>query len=245
MCNKLFYLVSFVLVVGLAVGVANADVQMGLIGYWPFEEGTGTTTADMSGNGHNGTFDRGVSWISPGYIANGAITVDGNAGSKVIVGTFDPGEQLTLAIWVRWTGEQNKSNHMGLFGKRDGFSVDELRWFSEVTQSGSIAMRTRNRSRGTASGVLTPFIDEWAHIAITFDGTTVRIYLNAEEVGSGPFSLDNKATAGVAIGNTNGGSSSSAEAFSGDMDEARIYPGAEPRRCKRAVWMDRNNGKGL
>ena len=47
MCNKLFYLVSFVLVVGLAVGVANADVQMGLIGYWPFEEGTGTTTADM------------------------------------------------------------------------------------------------------------------------------------------------------------------------------------------------------
>ena len=34
-----------------------ADPASGLVGYWTFEEGSGTTTADLSGNGFNGTFD--------------------------------------------------------------------------------------------------------------------------------------------------------------------------------------------
>src|SRR5579862_9223372 len=29
--------------------------DFGLVGYWPFEEGTGTTTADLSGSGNAGT----------------------------------------------------------------------------------------------------------------------------------------------------------------------------------------------
>ncbi len=31
---------------------------------WELEEGTGTTTADGSGNSNTGTFDGGVSWSS-------------------------------------------------------------------------------------------------------------------------------------------------------------------------------------
>jgi len=46
MCQKLVYLTSFVLVVGLAVGAANADIKTGLVGYWPLNEGAGDTTAE-------------------------------------------------------------------------------------------------------------------------------------------------------------------------------------------------------
>lgn len=36
----------------------------GLIGYWKFDEGQGTTVADSSNLGHSGTFINGVSWES-------------------------------------------------------------------------------------------------------------------------------------------------------------------------------------
>lgn len=36
--------------------------ESGLIGYWTFDENSGTTTTDLSGNGNNGTFTNGASW---------------------------------------------------------------------------------------------------------------------------------------------------------------------------------------
>ena len=223
MCRRLFCLISFVLVAGLAVGVANADIQTGLVGYWPLNEGAGDTAADMSGNGHDGTLNNGATWISPGFIGNGAVNIDGNAGSRVSVGNWDPGEQLTLAIWARWTGEQNKAERTGLIGKRDGWSAETIRWFSEVMISGQVRMRNYTQTVSSPAGAMTEFIDEWAHVAITFDGTTVIIYLNGEEVGSGPFSLGMHETASMGLGCKQGDSNSNLEIFSGDLDEARIY----------------------
>ena len=34
-------------------------------GSWPFSEGSGTTTADSSGNGHSGTLGTGATWAAP------------------------------------------------------------------------------------------------------------------------------------------------------------------------------------
>ena len=36
--------------------------ETGLVGYWNFEEGTGTTTADQSSNGNDGALSNGVTW---------------------------------------------------------------------------------------------------------------------------------------------------------------------------------------
>jgi hypothetical protein len=223
MCKKMMYLFSIVLVVGLAAGSANADIQSGLVGYWPLNEGAGDTTIDASGNGHDGTLHNGATWILPGYIGNAAVNIDGNPGSRVAIGTWDPGEQLTLAIWAKWTGEQNKAERTGLIGKRDSWSADGMKWFSEVTISGQIRMRNYTQTVSSPAGAMTALIDEWAHITITFDGTTVIIYLNGEEVGSGPFTLGPSETAAMGLGCKAGGSNSNQEIFSGDLDEARIY----------------------
>ena len=50
MCRNLTYLVSFVLVL-----VLISNVSAGLVAHWQFDEGSGTTTVDSSGNGHDGT----------------------------------------------------------------------------------------------------------------------------------------------------------------------------------------------
>jgi len=41
-------------------------VTDGLVGYWKFDEGSGTTASDSSGKGHDGTLENGVSWTTQG-----------------------------------------------------------------------------------------------------------------------------------------------------------------------------------
>ena len=76
MSKKLFCLVSFVLVLGLTTTVAKADIADGLVGYWPLDEGSGTTTADATGNGSDGTFVGDPQW-SAGKLGS-ALDFDGN-----------------------------------------------------------------------------------------------------------------------------------------------------------------------
>jgi len=45
---------SFSVVASAAV-LMKAPTTIGLVGYWPFNEGTGSTAYDHSGNGNNGT----------------------------------------------------------------------------------------------------------------------------------------------------------------------------------------------
>ncbi len=50
---------------GLAAGSTDpSTLATGLVGLWRLEEGTGTTTADTSGNGNTGTLTGGVTWSS-------------------------------------------------------------------------------------------------------------------------------------------------------------------------------------
>ena len=57
MSKKLIYLISFVLVLCLfQTSIANA-ADPNLIGWWKFDEGSGTIAYDSSGNGNDGTFN--------------------------------------------------------------------------------------------------------------------------------------------------------------------------------------------
>jgi hypothetical protein len=59
---------------GITIEIANAP-SSGLVGAWTFEEGAGTTTADISGNGHDALLS-GASWTTNGRYGN-ALLFDG------------------------------------------------------------------------------------------------------------------------------------------------------------------------
>ena len=49
---------------------ASADITTGLVGYWTFDEGSGTTAVDSSGNGNTGTLNgsmTGNDWVPGKY----------------------------------------------------------------------------------------------------------------------------------------------------------------------------------
>ena len=95
MSKKLIYLVSFVLVLGVA-GNASAD----LVAHWAFDEGSGTTAFDSSGNGNNGTLQGDLKWVT-GKIG-GALEFNGTDSIIDIPYSpnMTPSEGTTMSAWV-------------------------------------------------------------------------------------------------------------------------------------------------
>ena len=61
MSKKLIYLVSFVFVLGVALtGTARAE----LVGWWRFDEGSGSVALDSSGNGNDGVIEGDAQWVA-------------------------------------------------------------------------------------------------------------------------------------------------------------------------------------
>ena len=56
MCKKLICLISVVVLTGLVLTSTASAADPNLIGWWKLDEDTGTTTADSSSHGNNGTF---------------------------------------------------------------------------------------------------------------------------------------------------------------------------------------------
>src|SRR5205085_1624062 len=59
-----------------ASAVVTTPPVVGLVGAWGFDENTGTTTADQSGTGNNGTLTNGPAWNAAGKFGS-AISFDG------------------------------------------------------------------------------------------------------------------------------------------------------------------------
>jgi len=49
-----------------AGSIAMLPGPSGLIGYWPFNEGAGTSTSDLSGGAHPGAINANATWVNDG-----------------------------------------------------------------------------------------------------------------------------------------------------------------------------------
>ena len=71
-----------------------------------------------------------------------------------------------------------------------------------------------------ARGVASLPLNTWTHLAVTYDGTTLRLYVNGSQVGS-------RAVASPLLTSTGvlrfGGNSVWGEFFAGRIDEVRLY----------------------
>jgi len=74
-----------------------------LVAWWSFDEGTGTTAADSSPNGNDGTLEGGASWV-PGRFGS-AIELDGTSGYVSIPDFELTTDTITFVIWLNgWRG---------------------------------------------------------------------------------------------------------------------------------------------
>ena len=178
----------------------------GLVGAWVGDVGTGTTLTDSSGNGRNGTIS-GATWVAGRVGAALNFTGSGVAD----LGDLDLPGAFTVMAWM-----QTRSLYSGTCGslvmKAGDYGV-------EVCAGQLMATVGAGGSWTTVSQPLTSAdLNTWKHVAMTFDGTTLRFYVGGVLSRSAP-AAHTTTNAPLLFGRW----TPAGEYWNGLIDEVRIY----------------------
>ena len=223
-----------------SVCVAYADITSNLISWWKFDDGSGTTAIDSSGNGHSGTLTNGPTWTA-GNIG-GAISFDGvdDVISFGVMSSTQGQSHMTWAFWVYAT--TFVGNNSFFVGNGNPNMATEMAWavsnaptsWHGTTRDIGMYVNSDLTNNDTACFTSSqPLINaQWNHVVVVFDGTLtgnenrLKFYVNGSALslatedctGTIPTSTL-KSSAAVTVGN----SADNARAFNGVIDEVRIY----------------------
>ena len=101
MCRKLTCLTFFVFVFGLGMHPSVVRAQEGLVGYWRFDETSGTTAIDQAGGDNNGTLANAAQWQPGAGRTGGAVLYDSvqNTGRVEIPTAGMSASRGTIMVW--------------------------------------------------------------------------------------------------------------------------------------------------
>ncbi|SFV17520.1 LamG-like jellyroll fold domain-containing protein [Pseudoduganella namucuonensis] len=203
---------------------AKAVVGVQLHTLLAFDESSGGTAADASGQGHPGTLVGGAIWV-PGK-KNNAVSLNGSTGYVSLpAGIMSDVGDATIACWVYWNASQSWARVFD-FGSGTGHYM-MLTARAGGTGPARFAMTVNGYSNEQVinSNAALP-VGQWVHLAVTLSGSTGRLYVNGVQTGVNtgmflaPFRLQNTSR------NWIGRSQFNDPYFNGKIDEFRIYRGA-------------------
>ena len=190
----------------------------GLVGAYGFEARSGTTAADSSGRNNTATLS-GTAWTTQGRYGS-ALSFDGVNDLVTIAdaASLDLTTGMTLEAWVRpttlsgWRTVVIKEVNGGL--------VYALYAHDDAPRPAAYARIAGKSLTDTTGGPASLPLNTWTHLAATYDGTTLRLYVNGVQTGSRPAS---GSIAGSSSPLKIGGNAVWGEYFAGLIDEVRIY----------------------
>ncbi len=191
-------------------------------GSWSFDEGTGSTVTDASGNANHGSFAGAPSWVAG--VRGGALGV--SPGDHAVVPddpALDAQGAITLMAWVRAEGPQTaylvkKARTDAVDGYELALSSNGRAFvrFNQVT-SGSTYHVTSQATYPTDGAT-------WMHLAATFDGSQIRLYVDG--VLDASLAAPGLSIAANALGLGLGAQDDGQNALTGALDEVRVFPAA-------------------
>jgi len=201
---------------------ANNGTVPGLIGYWKFDEGSGTTTSDASGNGNTATLINGPSWVPSGI--NGTLSFDGvNDYVNVPHTPTQDAYPLTVAVWI-------KTNATGLHGIANKYFPGSLNGYQVFTNAGNLcAWYFKDASNyiwdGSGCTLQTPGYNDnqWHHVVFVVTASGGRLYVDGTrkttQVWTGTPGASST-TQNINLGQYPG---TATPFFPGLLDDVRIY----------------------
>ena len=211
----MFFIALVVVFVSIAPSRLATAAPSGLVAAYGFDEGSGTTVTDQSGNGNNGTIAN-ATWAATGKYGhalqfngtNARINVPDAASLHLTTG-------LTLEAWVN-PSTVNGAWRDVIYKGDDNYYLSATSCCSGRPAGGGII----GGSYGEAYGSVNLTTSTWAYLAVTYDGSNVRLYVNGTQVAS-------TAHTGAISTSTNqlqiGGDSLYGQYFAGMIDEVRLY----------------------
>jgi Concanavalin A-like lectin/glucanases superfamily len=205
-----------------AATITRTTNNLGLVGYWSFDEGTSTKATDFSGRGNTGTLTSMANpstassgWTNSGKLG-GALAFDGSNDFVNVSGLTQTLSTTTFSAWVKRTGDTAWAG---------------IVFFRGTTASGMDLNNANNtlgyhwndvaNTFGWNSGLFVP-LDEWVFVVIVVEPTKATAYLGSGGVLSSAVNSVSHASSildGLRIGADN----VVGRNFPGLIDEARIY----------------------
>jgi hypothetical protein len=154
-----------------------------------FEEGSGTTAYDTSGNNNNGTLYGGAVYTTDHAVGSYALSFDGLDDRVVCPGnsSLRPND-ISVALWLKHV-KDTTSSYGGIIqgaygdGYRNGYRI--LDYMNKPLVQISFGDAEPIRIMGTAFT-----LNEWTHIVLTYDHIKIRLYQNGQLVVEKPENRD-------------------------------------------------------
>ena len=198
-----------------ATYAAQSGGPAGLVGAWSFDEPSGPTVADASGRGNPGTISGATRNASGRF--GGALAFDGVNDMVTVsdAASLDLTTGMTLEAWVN-PSALGSAWRTAMLKEGGGLSYALYAHDGAGHSAGYI-------DQGTDRDVVSPAalpLNAWSHLAMSYDGTTMRLYVNGAQVAT-------RAQTGAIVASTGplrfGGNSVWGEWFAGRLDELRVY----------------------
>ena len=181
----------------------------GLVAAYGFDEGSGTTATDRTTN-HNGSI-AGATWTAGRY--GSALSFDGTSSMVTISDSpsLDMANGLTLEAWIRPASSTG--------GWRDVIYRGDDNYFLATNTTDVYGALTVS-SLGMVSADFVLPLNTWTHVAMSYDGSNIKIYANGVLTGIAP------QTGNIAPSTSPlwlGGDPLHGQHFHGLIDEVRVY----------------------
>lgn len=165
-------------------------VDTGTVGLWHFHDNGGSTFVDTSGYNHNGTLYNG-SWATYGKFGSAGVFNGSSTYAEIPDASIFDLRTLTIEGWFKLydRGTQLLLRRRMTTGTEEAYRIETRDWkFYGIIRGGPSVQSTTQLIPG-----------RWYHLAFTYDGQTLRIYVNGQLEGSTSYSDGIPASMGPVI----------------------------------------------
>jgi len=206
-------------------------LNTGLVASYNFNEASGPAIDSAVGRvagdvANNGTLNAGVTRVAGRPGAGNAAQFNGTSGLITVPDAAALRlQRMTLSAWVNSSSPAAENAWRDVIMKQQNLGDLVYALYSNAATDGGPTAYIRRapisstitQQAGTATKMLP---SQWTHLATTYDGTTLRVYVNGVQVGS-LAAAGNIASSTGAV--TIGGNNVWGEFFAGAIDDVRIY----------------------
>ncbi len=214
--KKLINLISFVVVLGLVLASVTSAADPSLIGWWKFDG----DTLDSSGLANHGTANGNSTFIA-GTVGSQALDFDGTDDyvSVPSSSSLQLTSALTIAGWIK-ANSWDSGNDVDPIARKGEGNPNSYQ-FAVVDGRATLYLDGGEADDDGFEGNTPLNAGQWYHVAATWDGLTVRIYVDGvidnepSDLRGDPIGTD---TRPFYIGGRAG-----ADSLDGALDDIRIY----------------------
>jgi len=183
-----FALPVWIIMSAFAIAANGDELDIAdMVGIWLFDKGTGDIAKDSSGNNHDGEIFN-AKWVEGKY--GRALEFEGNGNSMVKVPHFD---ELNLEVFTiaAWINVSELGGYQGIIAKDGTDPGGTLRTYGMFVIQGQpgihYSFRDVAKNHQTINGSAPAADGTWHHVAMTYDGTTMRGYVDGIPDIQSPF----------------------------------------------------------